>query len=95
MMIQQQKSRLPLVVVIALSLFMGVAVYLAVVGRKQEANDDNAAGVARHSVDTSAEDALKYWTKEKMESAKPAKMPKAKKLKPLEDGKKRKKRPRA
>ena len=94
MMIQQQRFRLPLIGMILLGLLVGVGVALAMAARKQGAKDD-AAGVARHSVNTSPADALKYWTEEKMQSAKPAKMPKAKKLKPLEGGKKRSKRPRA
>src|SRR5579859_7242732 len=94
-MIQQQRFRLPLVGIILLGLLAGVGVALAMAARKQGAKGDDGAGVARHSVNTSPADALKYWTEEKMQSAKPAKMPKAKKLKPLEGGKKRSKRPRA
>lgn len=94
-MIQQQKFRLPLVGVIVLGLLVGLGAALAMAARKQGAKEESADGVARHSVNTSAADTLKYWTEERMQSAKPAKMPKAKKLKPLEDGKKRKKRPRA
>jgi len=93
-MIQQQRFRLPLIGVILLGLRAGLGVALAMAARKQGAKDDGA-GVARHSVHTSPADALKYWTEEKMQSAKPAKMPKAKKLKPLEGGKKRSRRPRA
>ena len=93
-MIQQQKSRLPLIGVIVLGLLVGAGVALAMVVRKQGAKDDDA-GVARHSVHTSPADALKYWTEEKMQNAKPAKMPKTKKVKPLEGGKKRSKRSRA
>ena len=70
-----------------------VGVYLAMAARKRLAKPGDAAGVVRHSVDTSAEDTLKYWTEEKMRSAKPAKMPKVKNVKPLKDGKKRPKRP--
>ena len=94
-MIQQQKFRLPLVGVILLGLLAGLGVALAMAARKQGAKDDDGAGVARHSVHTAPADALKYWTEEKMQSAKPAKMPKTKNVKPLEGRKKRSKRTRA
>ena len=92
MMLQQRRViRLPLVGVLLLGLLAGA--YLAMAARKRLAKADDAAGVVRHSVDTSAEDALKYWTEERMRNAKPAKMPKVKNVKPLERGKKRPKRP--
>jgi hypothetical protein len=92
MMLQQHRSiQLPLVGVLLLGLLVGA--YLVMAARKRLAKADDAAGVVRHSVDTSAEDTLKYWTQEKMRKAKPAKMPRVKKVKPLEDGKKRPKRP--
>ena len=87
-MIQQQRVRWPLIGVILLGLLAGVGVALAMAVRKQESEDADA-GVVRHTVKTSAADTLKYWTEERMQSAKPAKMPKAKKLKPLEEGKKK------
>ena len=90
-MLQQRRFiRLPLVGVLLLGLLAGA--YLAMAARKRLAKADDA-GVTRHSVDTSAEDALKYWTEERMRNAKPAKMPKVKNVKPLERGKKRPKRP--
>jgi len=93
-MVQQRRFiRLPLPGMILLGLLVGLALVMA--ARKHGAKEDDAAGVARHSVHTSAADTLKYWTEEKMQSAKPAKMPKAKKLKPLDGGKKRSKRSRA
>ncbi len=92
MMLQHRRfNRLPLVGVLLLGLLAGV--YLAMAARKRLAQSDEAAGVARHSVDTSAGDALKYWTEERMRSAKPAKMPKVKNIKPLVGRKKRSKRP--
>ena len=94
-MMVQQRFRLPLIGMILLGLLAGVGVALAMAARKQGAKDDDGGGVARHSVSTSAADALKYWTEEKMQSAKPAKMPKTKKIKALEGGKKRTRRPRA
>jgi hypothetical protein len=89
MMLQQRRFiRLPLVGMLLLALLVGA--YLVMAARKRLTKEDGDAGVARHSVTTSAEDTLKYWTEEKMRSAKPAKMPK---IKPLERGKKRPKRP--
>ncbi len=90
MMLQQRQFiRLPLVGTLLLTLLAGA--YLVMAARKRLTKEDD--GVARHSVATSAEDTLKYWTEEKMRSAKPAKMPKIKNVKPLERGKKRPKRP--
>ena len=92
MMLQQSRfNRLPLVGVLLLGLLAGV--YLAMSARKRLAKSDGVASVVGHSVDTSAGDALKYWTEERMRNAKPAKMPKVKNVKPLEGGKKRSKRP--
>ncbi|HEY6540404.1 MAG TPA: hypothetical protein VIZ18_05680 [Ktedonobacteraceae bacterium] len=95
MMLQHRSIQLPLFGMILLGLLVGAGVALVMAARKQGAKEVDAAGVARHSVNTSAADTLKYWTEEKMQSAKPAKMPKAKKLKPLDGGKKRSKRSRA
>jgi hypothetical protein len=95
-MLQQRRSiQLPLIGIILLGLLVGVGVALAMAARKHGAKEDDAAGVARHSVSTSAADTLKYWTEERMQSAKPAPMPEAKNLKPLKGGKKRPRRPRA
>lgn len=62
---------LPLVVAIMLCLFAGL--YFA---RRYFAKQDSAGGVSRHSVDTPADETLKYWTADKMRKAKPAEMPK-------------------
>lgn len=91
-MLQQRRVvRLPLVGLLLLVLLVGG--YLAMAARKRLAKAEDGGGVVRHSVATSAKDTLKYWTEERMRSAKPAKMPKVKKVKPLESGKKRSKRP--
>jgi hypothetical protein len=91
-MLQQRRFiQLPVVGMLLLGLLVGV--YLAMAARKRLAKADDVASVARHSVDTSAGDALKYWTEERMRSAKPAKMPKVKNVKPIEGKKKRPKRP--
>ncbi|HET9999497.1 MAG TPA: hypothetical protein VFQ36_01305 [Ktedonobacteraceae bacterium] len=88
MMSQQYRFvRLPLVGVVLIGLLAGL--YLAA-ARKRPAKSDDAGAVASHKIDTPAEDALKYWTDEKMRDAKPAEMPKVKGLK---RGKKRPKRP--
>jgi hypothetical protein len=91
-MLQQRRFvQLPLIGVLLLGLLAGV--FLAMAARKRLAKAGDAAGVVGHSVDTSAGDALTYWTEERMRNAKPAKMPKVKNIKPLEGGKKRSKRP--
>ncbi|MGH2497643.1 MAG: hypothetical protein ACRDIV_23315 [Ktedonobacteraceae bacterium] len=84
---QYRFVRLPLVGVVLFGLLVGL--YLAA-ARKRSAKSDDAGAVASQKVETPAEDALKYWTEEKMRSAKPAEMPKVKGLK---RGKKRPKRP--
>ena len=92
MMLQQRRFiQLPLVGVLLLGLLAGA--YLVMAVRKRLAKPGDGAGVVRHSVDTSPEDALKYWTEEKMRKAKPAKMPKTKNVKPLDGWKKRPKSP--
>ena len=91
-MLQQRRFvRLPLVGMLLLGLLAGV--FVAMAARKRLAKSGDAASVVGHSVDTSAGDALKYWTEERMRSAKPAKMPKVKNVKPIEGKKKRPKRP--
>jgi len=76
MMSQQQRFiQLPLVGVILLGFLLGV--YL-VVWRFFAKPDPE---IVKHTVDTPAEDALKYWTADKMRKAKPAKMPKTDDLK--------------
>ena len=86
---QYRFVRLPLVGIVLFGLLVGL--YLAA-ARTRSAKSDDAGAVASHKIDTPAEDALKYWTEEKMRSAKPAEMPKVKGLK---RGKKRSKRPNA
>lgn len=51
-----------------------VGVYLA--AGKRRSKSDPPAKIIKHSVETPAEEALKYWTADKMRSAKPAEMPK-------------------
>jgi hypothetical protein len=68
---QQNLNYLPLVGIALLSLL--VVVYLF--ARKPSSQPEPAA-VARHSVKTPANHVLKYWTADKMSSAKAAPMPK-------------------
>lgn len=71
-MLQQRRLiYLPLVGVALTGLLVGV--YL-LAGRRFMKEDD-PGGVVRHTVETPAEDVLKYWTADKMRSAKPAPMP--------------------
>ncbi len=71
-MAQQQKlNYLPLIGVALLCLLVGVYLF----ARKRPSQPEPAA-VARHSVETPADDVLKYWTEEKMSNAKAAPMPK-------------------
>jgi hypothetical protein len=73
MMTRQQKlNYLPLVGVTLLCLL--VVVYLF--ARKRSSQPEPAAAVARHSVETPADNVLKYWTADRMSSAKAAPMPK-------------------
>ena len=67
---QQSLNYLPLVGIALLSLL--VVVYLF--ARKRSSQPGPA--VARHSVETPADDVLKYWTADRMSSAKAAPMPK-------------------
>ena len=69
---QQRLIILPLVGTILLCLLVGM--YLAAWKRRSKSNPQ--AKITKHSVETPAEDALKYWTADKMRSAKPAEMPK-------------------
>jgi hypothetical protein len=71
-MAQQQKlNYLPLIGLALLCLLVGVYLF----ARKRPAQPEPAA-VTRHAVKTPADDVLKYWTEEKMSSAKAAPMPK-------------------
>jgi hypothetical protein len=69
---QQPKFiQLFLVGTILLGLFIGV--YL--VAGKRFSKPNPADTVVKHTVDTPPDDALKYWTADKMRNAKPAPMP--------------------
>jgi hypothetical protein len=71
MSLQQKLIQLPLVGVILLCL-LAIVFLLA---WKRNSKRDPSATIIKHSVDTSPDDALKYWTADKMRNAKPAKLP--------------------
>ncbi len=73
-MLQQRIIQLPIVGMFLLGLFA----VLFLVGRKRPAKPAPSGVVSKHTVDTSAEETLKYWTADKMRKAKPAKMPNVK-----------------
>ena len=68
---QQRLIYLPLVGTILLCLLAGV--YLA--AWKRFSKRDAPARVVKHTVETPAEEVLKYWTADKMRDARPAQMP--------------------
>lgn len=68
---QQRLILLPLAGAILLCL-LAIA-YLVV--RKRSPKPEPGDGVAKHTVDSSAEDVLKYWTPDKKRHARPAPMP--------------------
>jgi hypothetical protein len=68
---QQRFIYLPLVGTILLCLLVGV--YLAV--WKRFSKPDPSATIIKHSVETPSDDALKYWTEDKMRNARPARLP--------------------
>jgi hypothetical protein len=82
---QQKLTLLPLVGTILLCLLVGV--YLAAAARKRPAKP---SPIIKHPVETPSDDALKYWTKDKMRKAKPAPLPD---VKDLDRGKKPPRRP--
>ena len=71
---QQRLIQLPLVVTILLCLLVGVyLVYL--VAWKRFSKPAPSATIIKHSVHTHSDDALKYWTADKMRTAKAANLP--------------------
>lgn len=68
---QQRFIQLPLVGALLLCL-LAIA-YLVV--RKRSSQPDPSDKVAKHRVDTPADDALKYWTADRKRHAKPANLP--------------------
>ena len=76
MLRQQRLIQLPLVGTLLLCLFVGA--YLVV--RKRFSKPDPSR-IVKHSVDTSSDDALKYWTANKMRNAKAVDLPNVNDLK--------------
>ena len=68
---QQRRIQLPLVGAILLCLLVGV--YL--LAWKRFSKPNSSTTIIKHSVDTSSDDTLKYWTADKMRNAKAANLP--------------------
>lgn len=68
-MMPRQRILLALSGAVLLCLLAGVALF---VGKRSNRPDSS---ITKHKVETSPEDALKYWTADKMRDAKPAEMP--------------------
>lgn len=68
---QQRLIRLPLVGTILLCILVGVSL----IAWKWVSQPDPEASTVKHPVDTSPDDALKYWTADKKRKAKASNMP--------------------
>ncbi len=68
---EQRLIQLPLAGIILLCLLIGV--YL--VSWKRSSKSEPAATIKKHSVDTHANDTLKYWTEDRMRKAKATDLP--------------------
>jgi len=68
---QRRRMQLPVIGAILLCLLGGVYLFAG----RHAAKPDPASTVKKHTVDTSPDDSLKYWTKDRMRKAKPAKLP--------------------
>lgn len=75
---QLRLIQLPLVGVILLGLLVGI--YMVI--RKRFAKPGSSRRIIKHSVDTHSDDALNYWTADKMRDAKPVDLPKVDVLDP-------------
>jgi hypothetical protein len=69
---RQQRFIIALVGSVLLGFFVGVFLFA---WKRSAKADAGAKKVIKHTAETSADDALKYWTSERMRRAKPAKMP--------------------
>jgi hypothetical protein len=83
---QSKPIQLSLIGIVLLGLFIGV--YL--IAGKRFSKPNPADAVIKHSVETPPDEALKYWTADKMRNAKPAPMPN---VTPLDRGKQESRRP--
>jgi len=68
---QWRLLQLPLVSTIFACLLVGLYLFAC----KRFSKPDPSATISRHSVDTESDEALKYWTANKMRHAKPADLP--------------------
>ena len=71
---------------VLVGLFIGV--YLVAWSKRSSHKPDRRETVVKHTVETSHDDVLKYWTTERMRNAQPAPMPNVPNVTPLERGKK-------
>ena len=79
MMTQRQRLMyLPLAGIALLCTFF--AIYL--VAGKRKAKSNGSGSVAKHTVETPADEVLKHWTADKMREAQPAEMPSTNAIKP-------------
>jgi len=75
MMSRQQKLiQLPLVSTLLLCLLAGVYLFAS----KRFPKRASSSSIEKHSLDTPSEEALKYWTADKMRKAKPVDLPNVK-----------------
>ena len=79
-MMSEQERRMPLALIGIVLLGLLAGVYLFAVRRFGKQDPEKT--VASHKVETSPEDALKYWTQDKMRKAKPVEMPNVSNVKP-------------
>ena len=68
---QRRPIQLPVVSVILLCLLGGIYLFAG----RHSSKPDPASTVRKHSADTSPDETLKYWTKDRMRKARPAKLP--------------------
>jgi hypothetical protein len=68
---QHRLLQLTLVGTILLCLLVGVYLF----AKKRSSKPDSSTTIIRHSVDTSSDDTLKYWTADKMRNAQGANLP--------------------
>lgn len=83
---QQRRIPLPLVGIVLLCLLLGVNWLVW----KRFWKPGRSSKVVKHKVETNSDDALKYWTSDRMQSAKPVELPN---VDTLERGKPEKRRP--
>ncbi len=68
---QQKTVSLPLTSILLVCLIIGVYLMTA----KRFPKPDPSIKVTKHSVDTSSDETLKYWTQKRMRDARPAQLP--------------------